>query len=79
MLRRVAQFFLWLGFFALFLFAAAYTIGERPYDLVFAALPMIALSWLVLRRPQQQFEASRRFRTLRRLGLTGKREPDSKG
>jgi hypothetical protein len=79
MLRRVAQFFLWLGFFALFLFGAAYTIGERPYDLICVALPMIALSWLILRRPQKQFEASRRFRTLRRLGLTGKRETESKG
>lgn len=79
MLRRVAQFFLWLGLFALFLFAAAYSTGSRPYDLLCAGVPMIVLSFLVLRRPQKQFEPGRRFRTLRRLGLTGRNEPEPKG
>lgn len=40
---------------------------------------MIVLALLVLRRPQKQFEPGRRFRTLRRLGLTGRNEPEPKG
>jgi hypothetical protein len=77
MLRRVAQFFLWLGLFGVFLFAAAYSIGERPFNILCAAIPAILVGVLVLRRPQTQFEPGRRFRTLRRLGLTGRDESKS--
>lgn len=79
MLRRVAQFFLWLGLFGIFLFAAAYSTGARPYDILCAAVPAILLSALILRRPKTQFEPSRRFRTLRRLGLTGRDHNSPKG
>lgn len=75
MLRRIAQFALWVGLFGLFLFAAAYSTGNKPLDLLFISLGLVGLSALILRRPRQQFEASHRFRTLRRLGLTG-RPPD---
>lgn len=72
MLRRIAQFALWVGLFGLFLFAAAYSTGSKPFDLLLISLGMVGLSALVLRKPKKQFEASHRFRTLRRLGLTGR-------
>lgn len=77
-MRRIAQFMLWLGFFGLFLFAAAYSTGATRADLLVGSLALIAFAALVLRRPQQPFEVSRRFRTLRRLGLTGRGQGDPK-
>jgi len=72
MLRRIAQFALWVGLFGLFLFAAASSTGNKPLDLLLVSAGLVGLSALVLRRPQQRFEASQRFRTLRKLGLTGR-------
>jgi hypothetical protein len=40
---------------------------------------MIAFAALVLRKPAERFEVSRRFRTLRRLGLTGRGQGDPRG
>lgn len=77
-MRRIAQFILWLGLFGLFLFAAAYSTGTTRADLLVGSLAMILLAALVLRRPKQPFEVSRRFRTLRRLGLTGRGQGDPK-
>lgn len=79
MLRRIAQFLLWLGLFGIFLFAAAYSTGRAHFDLLLAALGMIAFAALVLRKPAKRFEVSRRFRTLRRLGLTGRGQGDPGG
>jgi hypothetical protein len=75
----VAQFLLWTGLFGVFLFAAAYSTGDRPYNILCASLPAILLAVLILRRPAAPFEPSRRFRTLRKLGLTGRDEPKPKG
>ncbi|HSS98250.1 MAG TPA: hypothetical protein VLK33_14525 [Terriglobales bacterium] len=76
-MRRVAQFLLWLGLFGGFLFAAAYSTGDVRYDLLVASALLVLLSATALRKPQKPFEPSRRFRTLRKLGLTG-REPEEK-
>jgi hypothetical protein len=72
MIRRIASFLMWLGLFGLFLFIAAYSTGITRLDYLLASLGMLAFSALVLRRPMRPFEPSRRFRTLRRLGLTGR-------
>lgn len=75
MLRKLAKFTFWLGLFGLFLTFAAYSSGSPRADLLLGSLLVVWLSWRVLRRPQPRFEASRRFRTLRRLGLIGDDEP----
>jgi hypothetical protein len=67
---------LWLGLFGIFLFAAAYSIGAARWDLLLGSFGLIAFAALVLRKPAERFEASRRFRTLRRLGLTGRGQGD---
>lgn len=76
MLRRVAQFLLWLGLFGVFLFTAAYSTGTHRFDLFIGSAGLILLSALILRRPRARFEPSRRFRTLRRLGLVGRSEEE---
>jgi hypothetical protein len=76
MLRRIAQFLLWLGLFGVFLFAAAYSTGVHRFDLLLGSAGLILLSALILRRPRAHFEPSHRFRTLRRLGLLGRGEED---
>jgi hypothetical protein len=78
LLRRIAQFLLWLGFFGIFLFVAAYSTGLRRYDLLISSVLLILLSAQVLRRPEKTIEQSRRFRTLRKLGLTGRSPNDKK-
>jgi len=70
--RRIAQFLLWLGLLGVFLFAAAYSSGTQRFDLLLGSAGLILLSALILRRPRTHFEPSRRFRTLRRLGLVGR-------
>lgn len=76
MLRRVAQFLLWLGLFGVFLFAAAYSTGVHRFDLLLGSGGLILLSALILRKPRTHFEPSRRFRTLRKLGLVGRGEEE---
>lgn len=78
MLRRIAQFLLWLGFFGIFLFVAAYSTGIHRYDLLLSSAVLILLSAQVLRRPEKTIEQSRRFRTLRKLGLTGRNQDNKK-
>lgn len=78
MLRKLATFMLWLGLFGLFLFFAARSVGELNMPLLFGALGLLFLSWLVLRKPPKRFEPSKRFRTLRRLGLIGSEEETEK-
>lgn len=79
MLRRIAQFLLWLGLFGAFLFAAAYSTGNKRFDLLLASGLLILLSAQILRKPRAPFEPSRRFRTLRKLGLTGRDDQNQKG
>jgi hypothetical protein len=74
MLRRVGTFALWLGLFASFLTFAAYSIGESRLDLAVGSLLMLALAWLLLRKPAAPDHPHARFRTLRNLGLIGRSE-----
>ncbi len=76
MLRRIAQFLIWLGLFGVFLFIAAYSTRVHRFDLLLGSAGLILLSALILRRPRARFEPSRRFRTLRRLGLVGRGEEE---
>ncbi len=69
MLRKLAQFLLWLGLFGLFLTFAAFSSGNARSDLLLGSLFLFFFSWRVLRKPKERFEPSKRFRTLRRLGL----------
>jgi hypothetical protein len=69
MIRKLAQFLLWLGLFGLFLTFAAYSSGSPRADLLLGSLFMLFIAWRVLRKPRERFEPSKRFRTLRRLGL----------
>lgn len=69
MLRKIARFLLWLGLFGLFLAFAAYSSGNPRADLLVGSLALLFLSWQVLRRRPRPFSPTRRFRTLRRLGL----------
>ena len=69
MLRKIAQFLLWLGLFGLFLTFAAYRADSTRADLLLASLALLLIAWRILRRAPQSFEPHRRFRTLRRLGL----------
>ena len=78
MLRRVATFGLWLGLFGLFLTFAAYSVGETRFDLAAGSLCLLTFAWLVLRKPATPYRPDARFRTLRKLGLTGRKE-DPKG
>lgn len=74
MLRRVGTFALWLGLFGLFLTFAAYSVGEARLDLAAGSLLLLALAWLVLRKPATPNHPQTRFRTLRNLGLIGRSE-----
>jgi len=69
MRRRLAQFTLWLSLFGLFLSFAAYSSGSARPDIFLGSLFFLWISWRVLRKPVERFEPSKRFRTLRRLGL----------
>ncbi len=69
MIRKLAQFLLWLGLFGLFLTFAAYSTDSPRADLLLGSLFMLFIAWRVLRKPRERFEPSKRFRTLRRLGL----------
>lgn len=62
---------LWMGLFGLFLSFAAYSSDNSRPDILLASLILLFLAWRVLRRPAKHFEPSKRFRTLRRLGLVG--------
>lgn len=73
-MRRLAQFALWLGLFGLFLTLAAFSVGQTRFDLALGSLALLAFTWLVLRKPPAPFQAERRFRTLRKLGLLGKKD-----
>lgn len=74
MLRRAANFALWLGLFGLFLTFAAYSVGETRVDLAAGSALLLALAWLVLRKPTAPYHPEARFRTLRKLGLIGRTE-----
>lgn len=76
MLRKLATFMLWLGLFGLFLFFAAHSVGVLNIQLLFGALGLLFASWLILRKPPKRFEPSKRFRTLRRLGLIESEEEE---
>lgn len=76
-MRRIATFMLWLGLFGLFLTFAAYSTGETRLDLAAGSLLFIAFAWLILRKPAVPFKPERRFRSLRKLGLLG-RKPEEK-
>lgn len=69
MRRRLAHFTLWLSLFGLFLSFAAYSAGSPRGDILLGSLLFLWISWRVLRKPVARFEPSKRFRTLRRLGL----------
>lgn len=69
MQRKLAQFILWLGLFGLFLTFAAYSSGTPRADILLGSLLFVWLGWRVIRVPPKRFEPSKRFRTLRRLGL----------
>jgi hypothetical protein len=69
MLRKLSQFMLWLGLFGLFLAFAANSSGNSRPDILLASLILLYLSWRGLRRPVERFDPTRRFRTLRKLGL----------
>ena len=77
MLRKLARFLLWLGLFGLFLAFAAYSSGTPRADMLLGSLALVFIAWRVLRKPVKRFSPSKRFRTLRRLGLI-EGEPDSK-
>ncbi len=66
---KLAQFLLWLGLFGLFLSFAAGSEGGPPARLLLGSLLMLFVAWRILRKPRERFEPSKRFRTLRRLGL----------
>lgn len=70
-MRKLAGFFIWLGLFGLFLAFAASSVGSPDNRLLLGSLLLLTLGWLILRRPRKGEEPSRRFRTLRRLGLIG--------
>jgi len=72
MQRKLAQFLLWLGLFGLFLSFAASSSGSPPANLLLGSLLMLFVAWRILRKPRERFEPSKRFRTLRRLGLIDK-------
>ncbi len=78
MRRRLAQFMLWLSLFGLFLSFAAYSSGSSRPDILLGSLLFLWISWRVLRKPIERFEPSKRFRSLRRLGLIEGREEESK-
>lgn len=69
MRRRLARFVLWISLFGLFLSFAAYSTGSPRPDMLLGSLLFLWISWRVLRKPVERFEPSKRFRTLRRLGL----------
>jgi hypothetical protein len=77
MIRKLAQFILWLGLFGLFLAFAAYSAGTPRADLLLGSLLLLLIAWRVLRKPPERFSPSKRFRTLRRLGLI-EGEPETK-
>jgi len=79
MIRKLAQFLLWLGLFGLFLAFAAYSSGSPRADLLLGSLLLLLFAWRVLRKPTERFTPSKRFRTLRRLGLiAGEPDPEEK-
>jgi hypothetical protein len=71
-LRRIANFLLWLGLFGLFLSFAAYSAGTPRFDIGFISVMFIGISAWVLRKPVAPFEPSRRFRTLRKFGMSSR-------
>ena len=73
-MRRLATFAMWLGFFGLFLAFAAYSTGELNWKLIGGSVGLLLFAWMILRRPAPTFQPDRRFRTLRKLGLIGKKE-----
>ena len=68
-MRKLAQFMLWLGLFGLFLAFAANSTGSSRPDILISSLILLFFAWRVLRRPVKRYEPTRRFRTLRRMGL----------
>lgn len=66
-----------MGLFGLFLFVAAYSTGSRRADLFLGSLTLIAVSAWVLHKRPARFEPSRRFRTLRRLGLVSDKDKNA--
>lgn len=68
-MRRLAQFALWLGLFGLFLAFASYSVGQTRLDIGIGSMALLVFAWFVLRKPTEPFQAERRFRTLRKLGL----------
>jgi len=68
-MRKLAHFFLWLGLFGLFLSFAALSSGNPRNDLFLGSLLLLFFAWRILRKPLVRFEPSKRFRTLRRLGI----------
>jgi len=77
MRRRLAHFTFWLSLFGLFLSFAAYSSGSARPDILFPSLFLLWLSLRVLRKAQERFDPSKRFRTLRRLGLIDGGDKDS--
>jgi hypothetical protein len=73
-LRRAGTFALWLGLLGLFLTFAAYNVGETRLNLAAGSLLLLALAWLLLRKPTAPYHPQTRFRTLRNLGLIGRTE-----
>jgi hypothetical protein len=76
-LRRIANFALWLGLFGIFLSIAAYSTGAGRLDLLLSSLATIGAASWILRRPQEPYHPSKRFRTLRRLGVIGRDEKEN--
>ncbi len=76
-MRKLAQFFLWMGLFGLFLTFAAYSSGNARPDLLLGSLLLLFIAWRLLRKPPKRFHPSKRFRTLRRLGLIDGAPEDS--
>lgn len=72
MRRRLAHFTLWLSLFGLFLSFAAYSSGSGRPSALLISLLVLWKSASILRRPPEHFDPSKRFRTLRRLGLIRK-------
>jgi hypothetical protein len=69
MIRKIAQFLLWLALFGLFLTFAAYQSGNSRADMLIGSSLLLLIAWRTLRKRPERFEPSKRFRTLRRLGL----------
>ena len=66
MISRVGSALILVGLIALMVFLVTLTIGQADWRLLLAGAALAALG-LLLRRRAARTEASRRFRTLRRM------------